>query len=188
MRIKLLGVFAVFLAPLLAAFIWYYGFGGASAARSMVNHAELLPPTAVAPFANVDGDSPNQVHTQSQLARKWHIVQIVAEPCDESCQRALYNTRQMRLALGRRAARVQRIIIAADRALINALQPAHRDALFLLESDNGLGKQLRAKMKNPLDAVVIDPNGNIIMRAAFELSPALLLKDFKKLLRLSRIG
>ena len=195
-RLKLVIIFSVFLGPLLASFIWYYGFGGAFAPRTASNHAPLIsPPVALAPFSNpvVDGDGgDNALFNLDALKRQWTVVHLLTDECAELCQRSLYNTRQTRLALGKDARRIRRIIIAPNRAQLQHLAPDHPDATQLLNAQTGLETQLTPLIRHhrltPHAALLIDPLGNLMMTLPPTLNPTLLLKDLKKLLKLSRIG
>ncbi|MDD9884319.1 MAG: hypothetical protein OXU62_07290 [Gammaproteobacteria bacterium] len=199
-RLKLALIFAAFLGPLLAAFAWYYGGGDAAATRATTNHAPLLaPPLALRGFANpaADGGDGGDGAQFAQfnldaLKRRWTVVHLLPESCAAECRAALYNTRQARLALGRDAPRVRRVFIAAGRAQLASLAAAHPDATRLLRAANGLENQLiplrRRRNLNPADALLIDPLGNVMLVIPATLDPRLLLKDLKKLLKLSRVG
>ena len=51
-----------------------------------------------------------------------------------------------------------------------------------------MAAQLAELESGTYDAVLIDPLGNLMMVVPLDLDPRLLLKDLKKLLKLSRIG
>jgi len=191
-RLKLAVIFAVFLGPLLAAFGWYYGLGGAAATRATTNHAPLIsPPVALRAFANpvAEGGAPFDLE---KLKRRWHVVHLLPDSCADSCRRSLYNTRQARLALGRDAPRVRRILLGAGRAQLAPLAADHPDSTRLLYAEGGLEDQLapirRRRNLGAADALLIDPLGNVMMAIPAALDPRLLLKDLKKLMKLSRIG
>ena len=190
-RLKLALIFAAFLGPLLAAFAWYYG-GDAPATRATTNHAPLLaPPLALRGFANPAADGALAFDLDA-LKRRWTVVHLLPESCAAECRAALYNTRQARLALGRDAPRVRRVFIAAGRAQLASLAAAHPDATRLLRAAGGLENQLirlrRCRNLNPADALLIDPLGNVMLVIPATLDPRLLLKDLKRLLKLSRVG
>ena len=194
-RLKLVVIFAVFLGPLLAAFIWYYGFGGMSAPRGSTNHAPLISPViALKPFSNTGTDGAR--FTAESLKHHWHLIHPLAARCDGRCEKSLYNTRQVRLALGKDTGRIRRILLSPNRDLLNRLAAGHPDAVRLLESGDesqgGLESRLapvigsRALGEN--DALLVDPLGNLMMIIPAGLDPGLLLKDLKHLLKVSRIG
>ncbi len=190
-RVKLLMVLGCFIGPLLVAFIWYYGLGGIGATSSLVNHAPLIEPVkTMTDFEqkDVQGQSLNL----ESLKRRWTIIHVLADGCPEDCQKALYNSRQMRAALGKDALRVQRFILSPNEALLTQIGVEHSDAIRALTIDPALGQQLQSifseNVKSGYDAVLVDPLANAMMVIPVELNPSLLLKDMKKLLRLSKIG
>lgn len=194
-RLKLVVIFAVFLGPLLAAFIWYYGFSRVFAPRGSTNHAPLLSPLiALKPFSNAGVNGAQ--FTAESLKHRWSVIHTLAERCDRQCEKSLYNTRQTRLALGKDANRLRRILLCPNRDVLNRLAADHPDAVRLLESrdesPNGLENQLapliRERNLGGDDALLVDPLGNLMMIIPAELDPGLLLKDLKHLLKVSRIG
>ncbi len=190
-RLKLVLVISVFLGPMLAAFIWYYGFDASQAPAGKSNHALLIQPAVpLGAFENMRyGQDPVN---QDSLKRFWTVVHLVKQPCDEVCQKSIYNTRQTRIAVGKDSGRVQRYLILQNRDLLDWLQTRHGDASFLIDSGQGLEDQIRSIVrKNSLganDAILIDPLGNAMMAIPADLDPRLFLKDLKKLLKVSRIG
>lgn len=190
-RLKLVLIFSLFLGPLLGAFFWYYGLGATLFPKGKSNHAPLLSPlVTLAPFQN-DLFEQGSISFES-LKHIWTIVHLSETSCAQDCQKSLYNTRQTRLALGKNADRVQRYIIVTDPTLANQIQQNHADATLVKHTEKGIGKQLRQIIKQHNlsndDALLIDPLGNVMMIIPATLPPKLLLKDLKKLLKVSRIG
>ncbi len=190
-RLKLLLVFSLFLGPLLVAFLWYYGFGARLAPQGQSNHSPLITPAVPLPqFENpvYNGKPVNNTF----LKKKWTIVHIVGDSCSESCRKALYNTRQARLAIGKDTNRVQRLIVLSGSVLASEVAANHPDATLVRASDEGIGTLLRSIsilfQVGEYDALVVDPLGNLMMSIPLEQDPGLLVKDLKKLLKLSRIG
>lgn len=189
-RLKLVAIISLFVGPLLIAFIWYYGLGGKFAPTGAVNNAPLISPVVTV------GEFQNALHGGGavgldSLRRKWTLVHPVGDGCGEACETFLYHTRQTRIALGKDVERLQRYLIVTDPSLVERLRERHPDALFL-ESGGGLEVQLTPvtgeTVAEPADAILIDPLGNAMMRIPADLDPKLMLKDLKKLLKLSRIG
>ena len=86
---------------------------------------------------------------------------------------------------------ISRIALWDNRAQ-KLIQTNHPDALLLKASESGIENQVAAQLaeleSGTYDAVLIDPLGNLMMVVPLDLDPRLLLKDLKKLLKLSRIG
>ncbi|MEM7195033.1 MAG: SCO family protein [Pseudomonadota bacterium] len=190
-RVKLLMVLACFIGPLAVAFFWYYGLGGVGATSSLVNHSPLIEPVRkLQPFEQPDIQG-NTINLD-RLEKRWTIIHIMGAVCDSSCETSLYNTRQTRIALGKDMDRVQRLLISPDEQMLSGLSTEHPDAIRALTIDPALGSQLQTIFSNHAkhrdDAVLVDPIGNAMMIIPVELNPSLLLKDLKKLMKLSKIG
>ena len=190
-RLKLLLVVLLFLGPLFAAFIWYYGFDANLAPEGQSNHAPLITPVVqIQEFENQSTDGASVDFPF--LKKKWTIVHIVGSGCDASCQRSLYNTRQTRIAVGKDLLRIQRLIVVDNVELDELVSLNHSDATVIHPGQSGLEKQLEpiieAAAAKSNDAILIDPLGNAMMIIPLDLDPRLLLKDLKKLLKLSHIG
>ncbi len=189
-RAKAVILIMLFLGPLLGAFLWYYGLN-AKLVPGQINNSPLIdPPVTLEEFSNPKhGDVPI---TLADLKRKWTIVHIVNQRCNQDCETFLYNTRQVRLAVGRHANRISRVIMTEDPELIEWMRQDHPDAALIMAAENGIEDQLDSVIKTPENgsghALLIDPLGNVMMAIPNDLPPKLLLKDLKKLLKLSRIG
>ncbi len=190
-RLKLIAVFAIFFGPLILAVVWYYGLGAIYAPRSGTNNAPLIqPPVPLSNFTNLQLDG-NQI-TVDDLKGHWTVVHRMEQECGESCETALYNTRQTRIALGRDANRVRRILLGQDVRQMESVAEQHPDLHLVLRIDGGLGSQLIpvADANDALkdDAMLVDPLGNVMMVIPAALDPSKLLKDLKKLMKLSKVG
>lgn len=195
-RLKLIAIFSLFVGPLLVAFFWYYGLGTILLPQGRSNYAPLItPPITLTAFENSRFDRGSI--SLGALKHKWTIVHLIDSQCDEQCEKALYNTRQTRLALGKDANRIQRYVVINNAVLANKIQRHHADAVLLKQSEQGMDKPGIYKQLQPIieqynmgnhDALLIDPLGNVMMMIPLALSPRLLLKDLKKLLKVSRIG
>ena len=190
-RLKLVFIFSLFLGPLLVAFVWYYGLGAILTPGGKANHAPLISPiVTLAPFENRLHD--DRIITLESLRRKWTILHFLGSQCEEQCQKSLYNTRQTRLALGKDAGRLQRYVVVEDEILANEIQQNHADAVLVRPSEKGLQIQLQQLIEHQNhgvnDGILVDPLGNAMMYVPADLDPGLLLKDLKKLFKLSHIG
>ncbi|MGI9316925.1 MAG: hypothetical protein ACR2QW_06310 [bacterium] len=190
-RKKLLIVFGLFFGPLILALIWYYGFGAIFLQRAATNHAPLVQPVVtLKPFTNLALDQ-SQIDLE-KLKGKWTVLHRLGQTCDESCTTSLYNTRQTRLALGKDSNRVQRFLLGSNVNLLETSGVDHVDLGLLLRVAGGLDTQLKPVVESmsmgPDDALLVDPLGNVMMVIPADLNPSYLLKDLKKLLKLSKIG
>jgi len=190
-RIKLLTVLGFFLVPFFIAIVGYFFFPSWFATSATVNHAPLVQPVVtLKPFTNLHLDE-SQL-TLDSLKRHWSIIHRLEGACDERCEKALYNSRQTRFALGKDTHRVQRILLGSDIRLLESAGEKHPDMSLVLRIQGGLDHQLipitAAYDMGADDALLVDPLGNVMMVIPVDLNPTDLLKDLKKLLKLSKIG
>jgi cytochrome oxidase Cu insertion factor (SCO1/SenC/PrrC family) len=202
-RRVLIALSLLFLAPVAAAFILYYGIGWSPGRR--VNHGELVEPPvplpdlalprAEAPRAEVPrASAPRADAPRSFLKGKWTLLYLGAGDCAAGCRTELYNTRQVRSALGADRERVQRVFLAegacCDLEWLRAQQPDLITVPAGAEAAPLTGILEHAGRSTPAaDRVyLIDPLGNLMMCYAADARPKGMLEDLKKLLRLSHVG
>lgn len=184
-RLKLLGVFMIFLGPLLLAYLLYYGLSYGAAGT---NGGELVTPAVPLPEVTLTDDSGESVPSLAIFEKKWTILQVAPNGCDEACTQSLNETRQIRALLHRRAARVQRMLLTS----IDRPHPA-------IERQPDL-QVYRAPLSaltdvfDDHDALVpgmiylVDPLGNWMLYYPPAGHGDALFKDIKHLLKLSHIG
>jgi hypothetical protein len=195
----------LFFAPLLLAFVLYYGSGWRPTGRT--NHGELiepplplplvaLPQVAPAPGAAEDaapGAAPggDALAAADVLTGKWSLVYINSGDCNADCRNTLYFMRQTHLGLANLAPRVQRVFLVTadccDRDYLARGQPG----LIILNADGAAAALLVAQFppeRRTSSIFVVDPRGNLMLRYDAHDDPKGLRNDLKKLLTLSHIG
>lgn len=197
-RSKLLLLIVLFAAPVVAAYALYFWVPESWQPTGRTNQGRLIdPPRTIESLSlhDVEGQRVNQM----LLAKKWTLLVIGPSACNETCHKVLYDTRQVRTALGKNTPRVQRIFVATDRSRVDelkaSLEPDHPD-LQLRVAEGAevyeINRQFAANGRNPLnnvyDIYLLDPHGNWLMSYTPQDPAKGLLKDLKKLLRLSNIG
>jgi cytochrome oxidase Cu insertion factor (SCO1/SenC/PrrC family) len=195
-RRVLIALALLFLAPVAVAFILYYGIGWTPGGR--VNYGELVQPPVplpdiALPRAEAAVTSPADA-PRTFLKGKWTLVYLGAGSCTAGCRTDLYNTRQVRAALGADRERVQRVFLAegacCDLEWLHAQQP---DLITVQASAAAasLTAILEHAGHSPAAAdrvYLIDPLGNLMMCYTVDARPKGMLEDLKKLLRLSHVG
>src|SRR3989304_2800390 len=107
-RITLLLIFAVSVAPFVAAYLAYEFWQPSG----RVNHGELIEPHRLpsGPLAQLDG----RKFRLDDLRGKWVMIHAGSGRCGESCRKQLYYMRQVRLAQGKDRDRVERVWLITD--------------------------------------------------------------------------
>lgn len=194
-RRQLLILASLFFVPLAVAFWLYYGVGGWSP-QGGTNKGDLFNPAV--PLPAVALTLADGAQTSPDFLRgKWTIAYVGDGACDARCRKALYLSRQSRIALNKDIDRVQRVFLATgsccDRAFLAAEHPDL--AVVTLGSDPGSRSILAAipvlegvPVERAGRLYLIDPLGNLVLSYSSKAPDKALLTDVRKLLRLSHIG
>jgi len=193
-RRQLLLLAALFFVPLAIAFWMYYGPTGwrPSGDASKGDLIDPARPLAALALTTADGGQ-----TPPDFLRgKWSLVYVGDGLCDDRCRKALYLTRQSRLALNKDMDRVQRVFLVTGRCCDRGFLAQEHPDLVVARVDNDAAAALLEPFPTyggvPLaDAgriFIVDPLGNLLMSYAPTAPDKALLTDMKKLLRLSHIG
>ncbi len=195
-RLILLLLFAAFaVPPLLSWWLFHYTNTGRDADAG--EHATLVSPPRAAPnwkLVNPAAEAGGQAH----LHGKWSLVYPLNGKCGEDCRRNLYRMRQLRLAAGKYAARVQRVVLVVnnDAAAVSRQQLAEYAGQLLLFPQDidaaALAEMFRlAPDDRPFEhnrLYLLDPLGNLVVSYAAAAEPAAIISNLKRLLKYSRLG
>jgi len=185
---------ALFFVPLALAFWLYYGPGGWRPDGG-TNKGDLIDPAR--PLPQVALPLAGGATTGSDFLRgRWTMLYVGDGACDARCRKALYLTRQSRIALNKDVDRVQRVFLVTGHCCDRKfLEREHPDlAVVLLEGSDGahLLAQFPAYDDGPAGSAgriyLVDPLGNLLMSYPATAPDKALLGDLQKLLRLSHIG
>lgn len=193
-RRQLVALAAVFFVPLAVAFWLYYG-ESPLAPEGGTNKGDLIDPARPLPRVSLPVPTGEQTGPDF-LVGQWTMLYIGRGTCDERCRKALYLTRQTRIALNKDFDRVQRVfLVSADCCDDAFLATEHPDLrLVLLEGSEAERLLQPFPTYDGTDVTeagriyLVDPLGNLLMSYSEAAPDKALLKDLKKLLRLSHIG
>jgi hypothetical protein len=192
-RVQLVLLFTLFLAPPLGAWLaWQHvqthGVEATTNVGSLVSPA--VPVSADGLGTAAGGDLPADA-----LRGRWTYVVFAPAGCGEPCREQLYLTRQVRLAVNKDTSRVQRLLIlprAPGRALQAYLADQHPDLRIAVPrpDEARFAAPFRGEGFSPDGAryFLLDPLGNLMMHYAGDVPGKGLLKDLRKLLKVSQIG
>jgi hypothetical protein len=193
-RRQLLVLAAIFFVPLAVAFWLYYGpsewrpVGG-------TNQGDLIDPAV--PLRETPLARPGGIGSGELCRGKWTIAYLGPGRCDERCRRALYLSRQSRIALNQDMDRVQRVFLATVGCCEHDfLRAEHPDLVVVPLGDDAASRSLLEQFPTlgnvPATEAgrlwVVDPLGNLVLSYSERSPDKALLTDLKKLLRLSHIG
>lgn len=187
-RPQLLLVASLFFVPLAAA-AWLY-FSSGWRPEIGVQHGELIDPPR--PLPAIALSLPDGGTAAADILRgRWFLVYVATGACEEQCLAVLADLRQLRLALGKDAPRVQRVLLHAGACCETIAQPVGPD-LLVLGATGAEGAALLGLFPPATDGgpgiYIVDPHGNLMMSYPATDAARSLLKDLERLLRLSGIG
>jgi len=186
---------ALFFSGLIAAFVLVQSGWRPSATK---NYGELVQPPR--PLRAVEGlaDLAGTAADTGLFQGKWTFIYFGPAACGEACRDNLYKMRQVTLAQGMEAHRVQRVFVLTDsreREGLRALLAEHPGLRVLQGSVavvRALAEQFALPAGSPLDGsnrlYLVDPLGNLMMSYPADADPRGINKDLKLLLRASQVG
>lgn len=180
---------ALFLVPLVLAFLTYYGTSWRPARH--VNHGLLLEPARPLPKVPLAVlGSGDQRLPQRLFTRRWSLVYVGDGQCDADCREALYFMRQTRLSLNNEMDRVTPVFLATGDCCARDFLAREQAGLVVVDATDAAAaavlREFPAGRAHTL--FVVDPLGNLLMSYDARQNPHGLLEDLKNLLRLSQIG
>lgn len=189
-RAQFLLLAALFFAPLLLAILFYFGLPGLQPEHK-TNYGQLVAPARPLPefqWTGADGATKDL----AVLRGRWSYLYLAGEDCGTACMQKLYQIRQIRLLLNEKRLRVQRVYVAPNPAAMAAakakLAETHPDLVFLALDGQGEAPATFFGATDPEALYLTDPLANWLMIYPAEAESPGILKDIKKLLRLSQIG
>lgn len=174
-------IIALCAAPVIASYVAYYWWQPSG----HVNYGELLEPRPLPDVAlpAADGSS----FRLSQLHGKWVLLMADAGTCDAYCLEKLTYARQLRLAQGKEAERIERVWLVTDgRAPAASLVAPFTGTHVVQAQGSALLAALGAVGPPTEHLYVVDPLGNLMMRYPRDPEPRRMLKDMARLLKHSQ--
>lgn len=183
-RIKLLALAAFFALPVLAGYVaFFFDLAPGSAA----NYGTLLQPRLLPDVVLQSAD--RRPLKFSELRGKWLLVQFDSGACDAYCERKLYFMRQVRKALGKDMTRVERVWLLTDSQAPKAVLLGAIDGTrLILPAGSAFSGEFPAERSASDHIYLVDPLGNLMMRYPREPDPSRMLKDLKRLIKVSQVG
>src|SRR6218665_2663375 len=185
-RIKMLLVWAVCAAPVVASYFMYYVVrpDGRTNHGALIQPVRAMPEPAALPLHNLQGAPV----LPAALKGQWLLVSVASASCDAACEKTLYLQRQLRESLGRDKDRVDRVWLVSDAAPVReALLPALQQATVLRVAQADLARWLQPEAGHQLadHLYLVDPRGDWMMRFPANVDFTKAKRDITRLLKAS---
>ena len=185
-RWKMIAVLLVCASPVIASYFTYYVIRP----EGRRNFGELINPQRPIPSISTT-DLQGKAGELAALKKQWLLVSIGTSSCDTACQQRLYFQRQLKEALGREKARLDRVWLISDAGAVDErLRPALAGLTALRVPADQLAQWLLPATGQRVEdhLFVVDPLGNLMMRFPANMDAAGAAKakrDLDRLLRAS---
>ena len=201
-RLALLIIAAMFLLPLLLAWLMYSG------SLDFKPGSTRNLGTLVEPPVPIDWTVTDMLSGEAKLAagleqsigvfnQHWVILQPVPSDCDDSCLKNVSNLRQIHRASGRQQSRIRLALLLEESSPAEQVQSllAVYPQFHLIQDPSGLLWEALAGIQQNLSGqagpargvYMIDPLGNIMMYYAAGSDPNYIKQDLKRLLTWSKL-
>ncbi len=184
-QFTLIGIFALFFGPLLLVMLmrsswWQYQPGG------LKNQGILIQPPVQLSLSG----------TQA-LDRKWLVLYVLDQPCDQPCIENVTALRQIHRAAGRNGEHLAIVLLGEtqiDSTLQDRLEAIYPEFSLVVDSDHttlgtlgSINAGLTADDMSPADiqTYILDPLLNVILAYRTGTDPTDIHKDLKRLLKWS---
>lgn len=179
--------------PYLLSWIWYANMDNLPEVASG-NRGELIEPAR--PLANmmlatVDGSLLNT----NTLKGNWILMMAGSSDCNEACLKNVYFMRQVRRLMGEDREKIKRIFVMTDKSRLDAFKEQVSDYgnMEIVSTEAEQGKKLIEQMtinnNTPENRIfIVDPLANLMMAYPQDVDPEDIAKDFRRLLKVVRIG
>ena len=190
-RLALVIIAAIFVVPLVAAWLMYTGVIDYDPVETRNLGALVQPPVPVSldglEFAHGGEQEPGE------LGAHWIVLLALPEPCTRSCLETVTGLRQVHRAAGRNQSRIRLLAVGklpGDTA--KELHGIYPHLYLASDLEGGLTSTLQdvaAAHGGQVEdsAYLIDPLGNIMLFYAAGFDPNDLKKDLKRLLTWSKL-
>lgn len=184
-RLTIIGVFALFFLPVLAAYILRLNPIG----LTTVNYGQLVEPPRLTSASELTVQHELE-HSAKLFVEDWTMIVVGGAGCDLACSNTLDATRQARIAVNKDFDRVRRVLLTTGKlkqADADALLKQHPDLTFAIAPQSWI-EDFTSAHESPSAVWLVDPRGFQFMVYPGKLNPTHLLKDLKRLLKISAVG
>ena len=194
-RVQFVLLALLFMAPVVAAWVAWNYIGEHGVAQT-TNAGELVVPARPIVTADLQNSSNGQPVAETLLHGHWSYLVVAPRGCDERCLRQVHDTRQIRISVNKDILRVQRLLVLGEQLPqeqretlqtehpdLQVLQVADRDSSVFLQQFSAAGYAVGGAV-----FFLIDPLGNLMMAYDPAVAASGVLKDLRKLLKISQVG
>jgi hypothetical protein len=199
-QVTLLGIFALFLAPVLLVLMmrsswWQYQ------PEKFKNRGQLVQPPVQLPLGFIQTGAPDQDNNKSLASAingKWLLLYIMPENCERRCTDEIVSLRQIHKAAGRQGKHLSIVVLNTNKTgleIQSTIESIYQELNFVanppaetLATLAGISAGLESEKRQPnhVRIFVSDPMLNVMLAYGEDANPGDISKDLKRLLNWSR--
>jgi hypothetical protein len=185
-------IFALTFIPFLIA--WYLKENPELLAAKTNNNGVLIMPPMTTEFSDFVGFDQFSRDNMTELKGHWVLMNVIpGSECAALCLKALHDTKQLLLMMGKDLVRIRRVAVLLNKAdpTLAATWWQEDTRLLRVSADAALLQKIQAIQKSNIPdglLLLMDPLGNLMMRYAPGFDPYKVRDDLRKLLNVSQIG
>ena len=187
-RIKFLLIVFIFTVPFVISYYLSKDYH-ASGELKTSNYGSFINPIVELSQSTFDDYSGENLNVNQHLT-KWSLIYRMPENCSQRCSDEIYLIRQVNIALGKDMNRLERVIVlnqTIPSSEIDDLVIKYPKAIVVKNNSSTFINEIN-KITDRYVLLLTDPLGNVILGYDEGFEGKKLLKDIKKLLKLSKIG
>ncbi len=187
-RIKFLLIVFIFTVPFVISYYLSKDYHAGGELQTS-NYGSFINPIIELSQTNFDDYSGENFNVNKHLT-KWSLIYRMPKNCLQSCSDEIYLIRQVNIALGKDMNRLERVIVLNQTMLnseVDDVVDKYPKAIVVKNNSSTFINEIN-KITERHVLLLTDPLGNVILGYDEGFEGKKLLKDIKKLLKLSKIG
>ena len=187
-RIKFLLIVFIFTVPFVISYYLSKDYHAGGELQTS-NYGSFINPIVELSESTFDDYSGENLNVNQHLT-KWSLIYRMPKNCSQMCSDEIYLIRQVNIALGKDMNRLERVIVlnqTIPSSEVGDLVIKYPKAIVVKNNSSTFINEIN-KITDRHVLLLTDPLGNVILGYDEGFEGKKLLKDIKKLLKLSKIG
>ena len=187
-RIKFLLIVFIFTVPFVISYYLSKDYHAGGELQTS-NYGFFINPIVELSQSTFDDYSGKNLNVNQHLT-KWSLIYRMPKNCSQRCSDEIYLIRQVNIALGKDMNRLERVIVlnqTIPSSEVDDLVIKYPNAIVVKNNSSTFINEIN-KITDRYVLLLTDPLGNVILGYDEGFEGKKLLKDIKKLLKLSKIG
>ena len=187
-RIKFLLIVFIFTVPFVISYYLSKDYHAGGELQTS-NYGSFINPIVELSQSTFD-DYRGETLNVDRYLTKWSLIYRMPKNCSQRCSDEIYLIRQVNIALGKDMNRLERVIVlnqTTSSSEVDDIVIKYPKAIVVKNNSSTFINEIN-KITDRYVLLLTDPLGNVILGYDEGFEGKKLLKDIKKLLKLSKIG